>query len=703
MGTGLTIKVDNAADARFAVPSSVRNALTTAGLMVFVVAGGWVSYHYSRWQWHIDFDVSAPYYLWTQILKDGSTALHHWRWSQDNWLFSLFVPDFLMFALVGASPPLVMAQGWVFFALTILVLFVLIASLAGRRVAAVAAGTLLFAGPAANGGMAYLTYPVTHNVTMLWGLAGLATLLRWIRNGHPGWLILGGAALFIGQVSDPWLTAAMVAPTGLAALLVALLRREQRWRSAAVVAVVAVAWVLSRTRVFGLVWFLPGSDFELGSPSDMWLHLGWVAVHLGEMFNILPIRQPDNEWMPPVGLLIVNCLIIMVAGGWAAWRVLRRWREMPADRLFLALSCAAGCAATALAFIISNIPGSLYIGRLLENWFFLLPVLVVCALYGADRRGPRPARWIAAAWCICFVVAGVAASPRQLTVLPDDIALKDTRDLIAFLRTHDLNYGYGPFKTHEVMPAQWLTGGEIIIRPVASSSTGRIVPRIAQTFPSWYEAGDVPPNQKTFFLILAPDVDLCPPPADCRAQAIRTFGPPDTTLMFKNIPVMVWNRPLLTGLPDDALIAAAPELTPGKNFAFSRGGAGVPLMWRGWGDPEDTMAWTNAHESVLLIHLPDDWTGDAVLDFEASSLPVRIGRGPQPVSVEAGGKTLAAWNVLPWDPHRYQVTIPAEIAARKRFPLVFHIPHASRPSDFEYIYDIRLLGMAVSGVTLRHG
>jgi hypothetical protein len=126
-------------------------------------------------------------------------------------------------------------------------------------------------------------------------------------------------------------------------------------------------------------------------------------------------------------------------------------------------------------------------------------------------------------------------------------------------------------------------------------------------------------------------------------------------------------------------------------------------MWRGWGDPEDDITWTNAHESVLLIHLPDDWTGDAVLDIEASSLPVRVGRGPQPVSVEVDGHTLATWNVTPWDRHRYQVTIPADIAARKRIPLVFHIPQASRPSDFEYIYDIRLLGMAVAGVTLHRG
>jgi hypothetical protein len=681
----------------------VKDRLVSAALFLFTAAGLWVSYHYARWVWPIDGDISAPFYVWSQIIKDGPSVLHDWRWAQDGWLFSLFLPDFLMFTLGGVAPLLVMLQGWLFFVLCILLVFVLIAPIAGRRVAAVTATTLLFAGPAAIGSMDCLTYPVTHNISILWGLAGLVCLLQWLRQSRAIWLAAGSVALFVGEVSDPWLTAALVLPIILAAAVIALLRQQHRWTGLAIVAGGVLAAVASRTRGFGLLWFLPGSDFKLGQPDDVWHHLGWVFAHLASMFNIVPLPQPDTRWMPPLGLQIVNGIVVVAALGWAAGRIWQLRREMASDRLFLALSCLAACAATVSAFVLSNIPGTLYTGRLILNWFFLLPVLVVCALYGVNRVEAPRARLAAGIWCALFVIAGIAGSPSRLMATPDDVAWKDTRDLLAFLEANDLSYGYGSYTFHQDVTAQWLTGGRIIIRPVASSQTGRIVPRIAQTFPSWYEATDIPPNQKTFFLILAPDEDLCPAPADCKEQAIRTFGPPDTTLTFKDTPIMVWNHPLLTGLPDEALIAAAPVLEPGKTFAFNRGGAGVPLMWRGWGDPEDDITWTNAHESVLLIHLPDDWTGDAVLDVEASSLPVRVGRRPQPVSVEVDGHTLATWNVIPWDRHRYQVTIPADIAARKRFPLVFHIPQASRPSDFEYIYDIRLLGMAVSGVTLHRG
>jgi hypothetical protein len=129
---------------------------------------------------------------------------------------------------------------------------------------------------------------------------------------------------------------------------------------------------------------------------------------------------------------------------------------------------------------------------------------------------------------------------------------------------------------------------------------------------------------------------------------------------------------------------------------------GGALQWRGWSGVEENASWTEARQAVLMIHLPDHWSGSAVLEFQASAFPADRKSAPQRVAVRVNGKVLATWRVTPAVRQAYDVIIPAEIAEQKRFALVLDIPGAARPSDLRYVYDTRLLGLYLASLTLRH-
>ncbi|MBS0642827.1 MAG: hypothetical protein JSS43_23425 [Proteobacteria bacterium] len=670
-------------------------------LAVFCLAGLWVSYHEFRWQWHIEGDIASPYLVWKQVLRDGPGVLLEWRYAQDNWLFSLTLPDFVLLGLTGSSPWVFLHQGWLFFLLNSLLTYAILQFATSRTVAAVVAIAMLFAGPAVIGGVIYLTYPVTHNSSLVWGLACLWLYLLWLRGGRWLWLILGSIALFIGDMSDPWLAAAMVLPIVLGACVAGVLTSGFRLRFAAIAFCAFAVLALARIRLFWLLWFLPGSDFSIGGPSFWLPHLGWIATYTTLMFNVVPIRQPGFGWFPPVWLIVVDCLVIAIVGVWAIGRLLRQWRALRPEAMFIAATAVIGCGGIAAAFVISTVNANLNVGRYISNWFYFIPLAVAIAAFGL--RMPRP-DWltrVAVLWCALLVIAGVAAEPHHQTSLPDDIATADTRDLIRFLDQHGLNYGYAPFWATHGAAAEWMTDGRIVIRPVSRSSSGHIVPRIAQTFPSWYESSDVPPGQKQFFYIAKPDEEICTDYAACVALATSEWGEPQRVLKWGDIPVMVWDRPTLTGLPNAAQIAEAPVLQPGVPVRFTRDGIGGALQGRGWSGVEETASWTDAREAVLKIHLPDGWSGPATLVFESSAFPSRTKRNPQTVTVLADGKVLTTWTMPPFKRQTYEVVIPAEIAEKRLIALVLQVPGATRPSDFAYVYDVRPLGVYLMSVTLR--
>lgn len=205
--------------------------------------------------------------------------------------------------------------------------------------------------------------------------------------------------------------------------------------------------------------------------------------------------------------------------------------------------------------------------------------------------------------------------------------------------------------------------------------------------------------QSSFFFVAGPDAELCPDAASCVALAERQWGRADKVLQYGDVPVLVWGRPLLTGLPTAEVIARAPALAEGETVGFRRGETGGVMLWQGWSNAEVAGTWSDGRRAVMLVHLPTGWRGPALLEFEMSGYPAES-QGQQRVSVRAGGATIAAWSVVPGDFRRYRATLPAMTAVDGLASVELDLPDSLIPARLDGGIERRRLGVNLRSVVL---
>ncbi len=415
---------------------------------------------------------------------------------------------------------------------------------------------------------------MSHNASTLFSLAALACLLGWLDGGRPWRLLAASGLLFAAAMSDPWTIAALAVPLLLAAGLTGMLGRRAAWpRLLALCACTAVVLVRVRTRLFGLLIVLPRSHYVLGTPDTMREHAWLAAQYAAVLFNAFPGADAPWSYVPHRPALAATCGIVLLAVGYSVVRVVRLRRVLATRELFLAAVAASLAAVLLAAFVLSDVPDDLGTGRYFVILYFLLPALLLSTMRpGVDRPSPWVVR-SGLAWCGLFVLTGLLSAPRDWLRLWPEAQDAQVRGLAGFLAANGLAYGYGGFWGAQANAVGWVSEGRVLVRPVAAAD-GRIVPRFAQTFPWWYEAEDVPAGQDQFFFVAAPDVELCPDAAACVAVAERQWGRADRTLRYGDVPVLVWGRPLVTGLPAAEVIARAPVLAEDEPVGFRPGETG---------------------------------------------------------------------------------------------------------------------------------
>ena len=107
-----------------------------------------------------------------------------------------------------------------------------------------------------------------------------------------------------------------------------------------------------------------------------------------------------------------------------------------------------------------------------------------------------------------------------------------------------------------------------------------------------------------------------------------------------------------------APVPVLPKLRPGEPVDFRKDGAGTGLLAAGWLAPEGFGTWTEGERSLLVLPLPDGWSGDAVVTLHAiahGSTPLRS----QQVTVLAGGRAIAQFLVSTERWGDYTLRLPA--------------------------------------------
>lgn len=504
-----------------------------AGLAI--AFGAWVSYAYCVGAWPADGDIFVTVELWRGVRRHGLGFLSTWNYTQDNWLLSLIPFTSLAYEALGARPEVAVGVGWVVFMTSVGLAGGLGARVAGWRAGLALAAVIVFAGAPALGGAGYLGYPISHNLSMAWGLAALHLALTALQRNSLVAAAAVGVAVLIDTVSDPWAAVAVAAPLCATALGIAVVRPEARRGGLAVAAACVLAVAAARARLFGLLHFLPQSHFELADGPQMLANLYWGAESFAAMFDIVP--GPAGRG--PEGLISLAALSLVLGASVAIG--VRDLRRAGLGRQLVFGAAVLSILATAALYPLGRWDGTLAAGRFFPNVLFLGGLLAATAAAARWRAWPAAPRLALCAYAALFVLGGLTSAPSLWMRTPAAYVPPEARGLAAFLEAQGLAYGYGVFWGSHALLIDTLSEGRVVVRPVTLRG-GDVRRRPAETSSLWYRAADEPAASPRRFLILRDDGEECPSVPACEAIAARVFGPPSERLTYRDFVILVWPR-----------------------------------------------------------------------------------------------------------------------------------------------------------------
>jgi hypothetical protein len=512
-------------------------SLLMAGALL--VAGLWISFHYTMAVWRLDSDTAIPFALWDGVRQHGLRFLASWRYTPDNWLLSLLPFTAVGLTLSGAAPLTTLVIGWLVFVASVGMTALLAFRLAGLRAAVAVAAILPFANPEALGGSGYLAHPISHNVSMAWILLTCLLAAAALRRTNSALAVGAGICVFICALSDPWGLAAIAAPLAAASGGLALSRRgaPEGRTAAALCAAVVFAGLAAHTHAFGLLGFLPKPNFAHGGMAGALNGAYWLSCAISRAYNIVPRADPDAA-----AIQIANLLALAVLLGPATWLCLRALARAPVERQLIVAVAILSLGAVTASYLLGSWDSRTDVGRFFPNLYFFAALLVVIGLAQAPQAWLRPFGAGIALYATLFVCAGAANQPMLWLKPVKPAGLEEAKALGGFLRANGLGHGYGPYWGAYALAMPAATEGAVTIRPVFLQN-GRVEPRPVESSSLWYGPGDGPATGRQF-LVIRNDGEECLSVPACIDIATKEFGPPSETLVFGETRIMVWPAPL---------------------------------------------------------------------------------------------------------------------------------------------------------------
>ncbi len=493
--------------------------------------------------WGADSDIADPVLIWQGIHLHGIGFLQNWRYTGDNWLLSLIPIDFLLFALAGHAPIILLLIGLGIFYAIILLVYLIIDAECGRLAALASAAVLLFTGRPALGADGFLTYPISHGITLAWGLLGLLCAARWLRTPDKKWLIASGISLYIGCQSDPWGTFAFLLPMMLGSVALLVFHRADRvgaeWRALRAVILMGLVVIgLIITRFFGILLFLLGPPHHFAPISAM-LQRALIALrYIPVFFNVIPGSLTTTGTTPTHLITGIDTAILLTLLGITGVKFCRATTSLSLTRKFLALTSIISLGLMVAALIGSDFPLNMATARYLSNFFVFVPILIAIGWSGVPLYSPRGAALISII-AAGSIIAGLVSN--QLTLRPT-IPRNGIPALAKFLTAHHLSFGYGPYWPTEANAMNWVSNGAVTIRPIVyDRQSGRFIPKGILTLQAWYQHPNSGPKS---FLIVQTQANSCGTKITCISAAERQFGQPSRLLPYRSLSILVFDHPL---------------------------------------------------------------------------------------------------------------------------------------------------------------
>lgn len=150
-------------------------------------------------------------------------------------------------------------------------------------------------------------------------------------------------------------------------------------------------------------------------------------------------------------------------------------------------------------------------------------------------------------------------------------------------------------------------------------------------------------------------------------------------------------------LPPPTELPPPTPLAPGA-FSFASGGNGLPLLGRGWSDPEPDGVWSDEAVAELWLQRPPELAGPVRLEFALLGF-APAEDAPQRVEVWSGGRKLERFTLQDRERRQPEVDLPA--GPPGPLLLELRIAEPARPVDRGLSGDPRWLGVQLSSLRVR--
>ncbi len=535
--------------------STIARKTTISALVILVLFALWTSIHETFSIWNINADTVDMALLFHGLQHHGIQFLTTWRYTEDNWLLSVGPLSYFIYYLFGVNDITIIAPGWIILVFNACVggyiLKLILKNYMYPSLIFLLACLLPSVG--SMGGDGFMTFLLSHNSTMSIVLVSfLCVLMVSIRSEQSFiniWMLLLSLSVFVGGISDPWFDAAFTLPA-IVSLTIISVSKKHRKNFYIPLLYIIIGLILSRTKLFGLLYFLPSTNYVfVKSMTQFYQNIHFLIRSLLVFTNAHELLRINR----PLGYAYILGLIYVAIDVIYCSSFKHKFRTM-AETLFMYFSFLS-ILVMVCAFVFSNFPGGNYSARYLVNIFYFIFMIVI---YTYSIKYEENIYRIAVPLLLFALYSGSSLyqGAPYWTKLPLNQKNSASISLINFLEDHDLRYGYGGYWSSDANAISVLSDYHNFIRPVsyepihAKGSNGNfpfayIVGNHGQSSPFWYHKVDTD-KYNHYFLIVAhgggsPELydDSI---KSSEKVATEQFGTPYKIYHFKKDLIIVWNK-----------------------------------------------------------------------------------------------------------------------------------------------------------------
>ncbi len=473
--------------------------------------------------WITDPDSANSPIMWKEFLAHGFNAFNNWKPTFDNWYFTVYPINFLLFFIFNENGFVPLMLSSAIFIIAICLCSSKIADILSGKTAAFAALisiTLISPDLYSN----YYSHPFSHNSTNAFGFVVLAIYIITLSSKK----IIPAASIFILLVlsgaSDPWILPSFTLPILISEVYNSFINRK----SYKYFIFLLLAFLTSYLNLVQHLFDLPTGGFKITTFEQMISNAQYAIVLTAKMMPL---------WVNPAASMSYFIVFIWLAVFIAAALVcFNRGKEL---RIFSIC-----CVLSVLGIYSSSIIGD----QFPHQRFYVNVAPVVFLLTSVAIRFYK-AFLIPIFITICVSVYGYCNSPLKYEENKNPVY-----EYMTFLSNNNLSYGYGSFWYSMNMTVNWLSKDQIHITPVFFNPETGVVyfqPARVQTLSSWHTKEFISGKPNRQFIAITQGQtggDTCPNVQICIDGAQKQLGKADEILSYKNTTFLVYNKPIETDI-----------------------------------------------------------------------------------------------------------------------------------------------------------